>query len=53
MDLSTDYFYNANHCNGTGADVLSPIISEIMKEIESNTYQYNNWFYDAYEQLFV
>ncbi len=52
MELSTDYFYNANHCNGLGAEKIAPIFLDIYREIENNTYSYDKWFYNDFGQLF-
>ena len=51
MELNIDYFYNANHCNGKGAEVLSPIFREIYSELENGSYSYDKWFYRSYSDL--
>jgi len=51
MELSIENFYNANHCNGKGARLLTPLIEQIYLEIKNNTYNKNYWFYNSYEEL--
>lgn len=51
LELKNNYFYNANHCNGTGALALQPIISEILQEIQNNDFAQEKWFYQDYTQM--
>lgn len=51
MELSLDYFYDVNHCNGKGAEMLTPIIYDIYNELENDTFSYENWFYNEFEDL--
>ena len=53
MQLSANYFYNANHCNGLGAETLAPILRDIYLEIENNTFSAEKWFYTDFEEYMI
>ena len=50
--LSSNFFYNANHCNGYGAEKLSPIIVNILNNINNESFNTNDWFYDDFTEVY-
>ena len=50
--LSSSYFYNANHCNGYGAEKLAPTIIDILNALNKKTYDSNIWFFNDYDELY-
>ena len=51
ITFNNEYFYDANHCNKSGAEALAPIISSIISELEQNTYNSENYFYSTFEEM--
>lgn len=53
FELEIPYFFDGSHVNGDGASILRTIIEDIYLEIENNTYNESEWFYEEYEELFA
>ena len=45
------YFYDGNHCNKDGAEVMTPIITEVISNIINGTYESDDYFYSTFEEM--
>ena len=51
IELTKEYFYNANHNNGAGASKLAPIYAEIYEEINNDIFNESDWFYLTFDEM--
>ncbi len=50
LNLSDSEFYDATHVNGEGAQKVSQVFSDILKDREEGTLDYNRYFYENFEE---
>ena len=51
LELTKEYFYNANHNNGVGANMLAPIYSQIYTQMIQETFNQTDWFYSSFDEM--
>lgn len=51
LTLNNSCFYDANHCNLHGANEIAPILTNVISDLENNTYNSQNYFYDTFQDM--
>lgn len=51
ITLNNSCFYDGNHCNLHGANEIAPILANVISDLENNTYNSQNYFYDTFQDM--
>lgn len=51
VNLSNVLFCDANHCNKDGANAILPVITEILNDLDNNTYDSADYFYSTFDEM--